>query len=186
MSTGLFEKVFVSTDSEAISATARDAGAEVPFLRTSALSDDFTGTLPVVLDAVNRLGLDDSSDLFVLYSTSLLSAKTLLDFADQVALAPNEFHVGVRKFPHPLERALVGSLGKSLVMKQPEFSGTRTQDLETFYFDCGKVYASKVSSWKSRASMLDGPIRGFEIPLKESFDADTLEEIDFLTSLQRL
>jgi CMP-N,N'-diacetyllegionaminic acid synthase len=42
------DSVFVSTDSPAIAAVARDAGAEVPFLRPSALATNSAAKLPVI------------------------------------------------------------------------------------------------------------------------------------------
>ena len=44
---GLFEKIIVSTDSQKIAHTAKEYGAEVPFMRPKNLSDDFTPTAPV-------------------------------------------------------------------------------------------------------------------------------------------
>ena len=43
----LIDRVIVSTDSEEIAAVARDAGAEVPFLRPSELAEDLTPDSPV-------------------------------------------------------------------------------------------------------------------------------------------
>ena len=48
-----FESVIVSTDCEQIAEIARDAGAEVPFMRPQELADDLTGTTPVVGHAIN-------------------------------------------------------------------------------------------------------------------------------------
>jgi pseudaminic acid cytidylyltransferase len=49
---GLFDKIFVSTDSEKIALTAKKFGAEVPFMRPKELSDDFTPTAMVLLHAL--------------------------------------------------------------------------------------------------------------------------------------
>lgn len=54
---GLFDRVVVSTDDPEIAEIAKSYGAEVPFLRTPELADDFTGTIPVVADAIRRLRL---------------------------------------------------------------------------------------------------------------------------------
>ena len=55
---GLFSEVVVSTDSEAIAAIARDAGAQVPFLRAADLSDDHTPVSAATCDALRRLDPD--------------------------------------------------------------------------------------------------------------------------------
>lgn len=54
----LVERVVVSTDSPRIATAARDAGAEVPFLRDAALATDESATIDVVRDAVRRLEAD--------------------------------------------------------------------------------------------------------------------------------
>ncbi|OPG78197.1 pseudaminic acid cytidylyltransferase, partial [Pseudomonas ogarae] len=45
---GCFDKVIVSTDDTEIADVARQYGASVPFMRPAELSDDYTGTLPVI------------------------------------------------------------------------------------------------------------------------------------------
>ena len=45
---GLFDSIIVSTDSEQIASVARKWGAEVPFIRPSVLSGDFTPTSEVI------------------------------------------------------------------------------------------------------------------------------------------
>ena len=49
----LFDHVVVSTDDGEISDTARQWGAEVPFVRPAELSDDHTGTIEVIAHATN-------------------------------------------------------------------------------------------------------------------------------------
>ena len=51
----LFGKVIVSTDDDEINSIAKQFGAEVPFKRPTQLSDDYTGTTPVVSHAVKWL-----------------------------------------------------------------------------------------------------------------------------------
>ena len=50
----LFDKIIVSTDSEEIAQLAISLGAEAPFLRPKALSDDYTGTSPVTRHAIEN------------------------------------------------------------------------------------------------------------------------------------
>ena len=47
-----FSKVIVSTDDYEIADVAKENGAEVPFMRPAELSDDYTGTIPVVRHAI--------------------------------------------------------------------------------------------------------------------------------------
>ena len=50
---GCFDKIIVSTDDTEIAEVARAHGAQVPFMRPPKLSDDHTGTTPVIAHAVD-------------------------------------------------------------------------------------------------------------------------------------
>ena len=54
-SSGLFERIIVSTDDEEIGSISKEYGAEVPFKRPPELSNDFTGTDAVVSHALDWL-----------------------------------------------------------------------------------------------------------------------------------
>src|SRR5690554_1173866 len=55
LESGCFDRVIVSTDDEEIAAVAGQCGAETPFVRPDQLSDDYTGTIPVIRHAVEWL-----------------------------------------------------------------------------------------------------------------------------------
>ena len=46
-----FDKIIVSTDDDEIADLAKKYGAEVPFVRPKILSNDYTGTVPVISHA---------------------------------------------------------------------------------------------------------------------------------------
>jgi len=52
---GIFDRIIVSTDSEKIAFTAKEFGADVPFMRPCELADDHTGTDAVILHALKWL-----------------------------------------------------------------------------------------------------------------------------------
>ena len=54
-SCGLFKRIIVSTDSYSISKIAKKYGAEVPFLRSKKLADDFASTFEVLADCIKRI-----------------------------------------------------------------------------------------------------------------------------------
>ena len=54
---GCFDRVIVSTDDPAIASVAVALGAEAPFVRPAELSDDVTGTIPVMAHAAQQCGL---------------------------------------------------------------------------------------------------------------------------------
>ena len=54
LESGLFEEVMVSTDDEEIVEVARQYGANVPFLRSEAASNDFATTADVLIEVLNN------------------------------------------------------------------------------------------------------------------------------------
>ncbi len=52
LQSGCFDQIIVSTDDEEIAEVARHYGATVPFMRPAQLSDDHTGTIPVIRHAI--------------------------------------------------------------------------------------------------------------------------------------
>ena len=70
LSSQCFDKIIVSTDDSEIAATAIESGAEVPFLRPTELSDDYTSTQAVIQHAINSVpSIHLDSFLCCLYPT---------------------------------------------------------------------------------------------------------------------
>ena len=61
----IFDKIIVSTDSKKIANIAKKYGAEVPFIRSKGLANDFVATKEVILDAINKLELDKVYERFL-------------------------------------------------------------------------------------------------------------------------
>ena len=138
---GLFTEVMVSTDDEEIAEIAERAGAQVPFMRSSATASDYASTDDVILEVLNRykeLGREFET-FCCLYPTApfvtaqkLQRAAKLLERADAV--------MPVVAFSYPPQRCVVLNEDGELRMKWPEYAQTRSQDLETYYHDCGQFY----------------------------------------------
>jgi pseudaminic acid cytidylyltransferase len=77
----IFDRIIVSTDSESIAKAAIDAGAEIPFMRPSYLSDDITPTIPVLLHALEwLLSRGVKIEYFCLmYSNPFTNSKNILE-----------------------------------------------------------------------------------------------------------
>ena len=138
---GLFTEVMVSTDDEEIAEIAKKAGAQVPFMRSSATASDYASTDDVILEVLNRykeLGREFET-FCCIYPTApfvtaqkLQKAAKLLEKADAV--------MPVVAFSYPPQRCVILNEDGELRMKWPEYAQTRSQDLETYYHDCGQFY----------------------------------------------
>ena len=54
LNSGIFDEVMVSTDSEEIAQIARQAGANIPFMRSEKTANDFATTRDVLLEVLER------------------------------------------------------------------------------------------------------------------------------------
>ena len=140
LKSGLFKEVMVSTDCEEIKRTSQMYGAEVPFLRSEANSNDFATTVDVVnevVEAYRKLG-QAFEEICVLYPCApfvsvadLMDAKCLLEKYDCV--------IPVVRFDFPPFRSFEISESK-LRYKWPEYEKSRSQDLEELFHDAGQWY----------------------------------------------
>lgn len=144
LKSGLFDEVMVSTDDEQIAGIAREAGAQVPFMRSSESAGDYASTDDVIMEVLETYRAQGREfDTFCcLYPTApfvteekLKKAMELLKKADSV--------MPVVKFSFPPQRCMVMNEAGELHMKWPEHAKTRSQDLEPYYHDCGQFYFCK-------------------------------------------
>jgi pseudaminic acid cytidylyltransferase len=151
---GVFDRILVSTDSEAIAAVARECGAEVPFMRPKELSDDHTPTAPVLLHALRFL-VDGGYS--VAYVCCLYAAAPLVQagFIRQGFALIRQHNIGsvfsVASFEFPIFRAMKINEQGYLEMFWPEHELTRSQDLPAAYHDAGQFY------WLDAARFLKKP-----------------------------
>ena len=146
LQSGLVEEVMVSTDDAEIAKIAQAAGAQVPFMRSSANAGDYAGTDDVLMEvllAYRELGRE--FDTFCcIYPTApfvtaqkLQKAMGLLEQADSV--------MPVVAFSFPPQRCMILNEAGELRMKWPEHARTRSQDLEPYYHDCGQFYCCRTA-----------------------------------------
>lgn len=151
LDSNLFDKVVVSTDDESIATIAKEYGAEVPFIRPSELSDDFTGTGEVINHTVEYLKTQGEEYEYIctIYATApLLQAKYLIDGYHKLKNSDAKQCFSVTSMPFPIQRTFKIDEDGRCKMFHPEHFYTRSQDLEEAYQDAGQFYWEnlKVSS----------------------------------------
>lgn len=148
---GLFDQVLVSTDDPEIAELARASGATVPFMRPAELADDFTGTGPVIVHALNALR--ERGETFdytcCIYATApLLQLRCLRQGLAALEAHPEKsFAFSVCSFAFPVQRALTLDEQGALTSLYPEFRNTRSQDLPPAYQDAGQFYWGRSEAW---------------------------------------
>ena len=179
LETDLFDHVIVSTDDEEIASVARAAGAETPFLRPADLSDDQTGTLPVIRHAAEWMSARGEAVEHVccIYATApFVTADALRDGYERLHEAKADFALAVTQFPFPIQRALRITKTGLLQPVDTKAIAMRSQDLEEAWHDAGQFFWAKPACLKNDiASLLS---RAVPVPLPPHMlqDIDTLDD----------
>ena len=152
LQSGLFDKVIVSTDDETIASTAREYGADVPFLRPKTLADDYTGTAAVTEHALQWLESHGERYAFActIYATApLLKLRYLIEGYERLKESDAVHAFSATSMPFPIQRTFKLTGKGRCEMFFPEYADTRSQDLEEAYQDAGQFYWSKVGKRSS-------------------------------------
>ena len=174
----LFDHVVVSTDDQGIAQVAQDLGAEVPFIRPAELADDYTGTTPVIAQAIaacREIGWR-MDYVCCIYPCVPLIEVTDLELAFEHLLTTKANYVfPVAEFSSAIQRALKLFPDGCMQPFYPEYETTRTQDLEAAYYDVGQFYWGTVSAWLSLFNIHSTGL-GLRIPNWRVVDIDTPED----------
>ena len=174
----LFEKVIVSTDDEKIAKIARAYGAQVPFIRPSKLSDDFSGTDVVVQHALDYLHAQGEQYDFVctIYATApLLQVRYLKEGLEKLKDSNATHSFSATTMPFPIQRTFKIDKNGRCEMFTPEHYMSRSQDLEEAYQDAGQFYWTRVNS-SSEEIMFSKDSIPIILPRHLVQDIDTLED----------
>lgn len=174
---GVLDRIVVSTDDPDIAEIARQAGAEVPFMRPTELSDDQTGVLPVVQHAVRALGIDDATDVACVYATAVtLDAMDIARAQARLSeISSTSFVISVTEYDAPVQRALAMSDDGTVTFVDPAMAHTRSQDVPVRWHDAGQFIWGLAGTWTAATSAWDSAI-GFAVPHWRVVDIDTADD----------
>lgn len=176
---GLFDRILVSTDDEEIAAIARAEGAEVPFLRPAALSDDYAGTIPVIAHAVewqNTTGIT-ADEVCCIYATApFLEADDLHRGLKILCETGADYAFSVTSYASPIQRALRIRSDKRVEMFDPAQFETRSQDLEDAWHDAGQFYWGRGDAWLAHKSLFGPHAAPVVMPRYRVQDIDTPDD----------
>jgi pseudaminic acid cytidylyltransferase len=178
MRSKLFQEVVVTTDDDEIANIAKNNGAQVPFVRPAELSDDHTATRPVIEHAIKtclNLGWNVDNVCCIYPCVPFLSESDLASGFAMLQKSKDNFIFPVTTFPSAVQRALSKLPEGNLKPLYPEFSLTRTQDLEPAFYDAGQFYWGTTKSWLCGKEIHPNAI-GLEIPHWRVVDIDTQDD----------
>ncbi|RDE22571.1 pseudaminic acid cytidylyltransferase [Motiliproteus coralliicola] len=176
---GCFDRIIVSTDDDEIAEVAQAWGAEVPFVRPKELSDDFTGTIPVIKHAVEWLDSQGykAEDICCIYATApFIRSEDLSRGLESLQNESCDYAFSVTSFPFPIQRAIKIDVQGRVRMFQPEHFMTRSQDLEEAYHDAGQFYWGRREAWLGEKTFFQPGTVPVLLPRHRVQDIDTLED----------
>ena len=186
----LFSAVMVSTDDAEIAKISRDAGADVPFLRSAETANDFASTASVMREVLERYG-DTMQQRFevacCLYPTAaLVSARRLIEGADLLNKDPGlETVMSVQRYRHPIERAFRME-GSYIQAVNTAMQSVRTQDLKPAFHDAGQFYWFRVESFMNRGCIVGPRCAPVFLDTLEAVDLDSEEDWSLLERVKQL
>ncbi|PIT82076.1 pseudaminic acid cytidylyltransferase [Limnohabitans sp. 15K] len=176
---GCFDRIIVSTDDAEIAKVARAHGADVPFMRPSELSDDYTGTIPVVAHAVEWIAQQFGSVQFAccLYATApFVQAEDLRRGLELLQRSGAQYAFTVTNFAAPIQRSFRITDQQRIDMFNPAQFNTRSQDLENAYHDAGQFYWGRAEAWLSATPLFSQVSTPIVLPRYRVQDIDTIDD----------
>lgn len=176
---GCFDRIVVSTDDAEIAEVATQFGAETPFMRPSSLSDDYTGTIPVIRHAVEWLSQNGAtvSEACCLYATApFVSPEDLKRGQQMLRSEACSYAFSVTSYAFPIQRAIRITSEGRVAMFSPEHFQTRSQDLEEAWHDAGQFYWGTAKAWQDEKPMFSEEALPVTLPRHRVQDIDTPED----------
>ena len=175
---GVFDTVMVSTDDREIADIAEKYGAQVPFFRSEATSNDYAVTSQVIEEVLEEYRKRGKvfDEVCCIYPTApfitgerLREAMKLLEDRDADSVLP------VVRFSFPPQRGVIVEDGY-LKFKWPEYRTARSQDLEPFYHDVGQFYCLNAKSFSNQGVLVMKKTVPLILSEMEIQDIDTEED----------
>lgn len=175
LESNIFDTVMVSTDDVEIADISMKYGAEVPFFRSAATSNDYATTENVIEEVIleyQKRGKTFDSACCIYPTAPFVTGEKLKKAMEAMWESGVDSVLPIVKFSYPPQRAFIIEREKA-VMKYPENIETRSQDLEEWYHDCGQFYCMKTESFLNHHAILTDNTIPFILPEIEVQDIDT-------------
>jgi pseudaminic acid cytidylyltransferase len=186
LDSGLFNQVYVSTDDDEIAQIAKEAGAIVPFRRSTHLSDNYTSTKEVIKDFLLRQEITSTLVTCIYPVTPLLDFKHIHEAEVLISQTNASFVLPVLEVKISETRMFKINSMRQVVLKNQKDILKRTQDDAKAYCDAGQFYLAQAKTW-----LKDTPIIGPESTVTilspyEVLDIDTEADWKFAEEIFRL
>ncbi|HVI50669.1 MAG TPA: pseudaminic acid cytidylyltransferase [Candidatus Sulfotelmatobacter sp.] len=176
---GIFDHIIISTDDNEIADIACQWGGEVPFIRPPELADDFSDTGAVVAHAaawMRERGWTVDAICCIYATAPFVLAQDLVRGWDVFANGGWDLVFSATTFAFPIQRAFRQLPGGGIMLFQPEYLHTRSQDLEEAYHDAGQFYWATGAGWEAGKAVFGENATPVILPRWRVQDIDTQED----------
>ena len=178
LASGVFDTVMVSTDSEEIAEIAREYGAEVPFLRSEATSNDYATTVDVlneVLAQYAKQGIHFDQMCCIYPTAPFVTGEKLKTAFERLEESGADSVIPVVAFSFPPQRGFTVTDGR-VSYAFPEYAMARSQDLQPIYHDCGQFYVTRIAAFEEKHTVITDNTVPLVMPEEEVQDIDNLSD----------
>lgn len=176
---GLFNRIIVSTDDAEIAEVAKKCGAEVPFMRPDELANDYAGTTEVIAHATQWIldqGIEVSAVCCIYATAPFIQTSDLKRGWEALESADWAYAFTVTDFAAPVFRSFKQTADGGIEMFFPEHFSTRSQDLPIALHDAGQFCWGRPSAWVEGKRIFDRHSTPIVIPRWRVQDIDTQED----------
>lgn len=188
LETQIFDRIVVSTDDSEIASVARGYGADVPFIRPAKLSDDYTGTIPVIAHTINwyvSQGFNPKQICCIYATAPFIQADDICRGIDILEQTGADFAFSVTSFAFPIQRAIRLRTDGRMEMFDPSHFQTRSQNLPKSYHDAGQFYWGTKAAWLSGTPIFGPRSAPVVLPRYRVQDIDTPEDWEQAEALMK-
>ena len=195
LESGVFDTVMVSTDDEKIAQIAKEAGAEVPFFRSEATSNDYAGTADVLKEVIDTYaGMGQTFDYgCCIYPTApFVTGQKLKDAMEKLMCLKIDMHstpndratlptvattvMPVVAYSFPPQRSVRIGQDGYLEKLDPVKYEMRSQDLEPIYHDAGQFYGFDIKAFQATGQLIGDKVLPIVVSELEVQDIDNFED----------
>ena len=178
---GMFDIIHVSTDSERYAETAREFGADVPFLRPAELATDSSSSrdsMVYSLDRYREMGHEFDTIMTLQPTSPLRTDRDIVRAYELFEKKGAETVIGVCEVDHPPMWSNTLTSSGSMEHFAEIGRAARRQDLEQYYRINGAIYLTRVASFRSTDTLYNDRCFAYVMPKERSVDID--DAFDFL------
>jgi N-acylneuraminate cytidylyltransferase len=173
LQSGVIDRCIVSTDDEEIAQTAKEWGADVPFLRPKHLASDEASGLDPVFHAIEML--PGYEHIVLLQPTSPL--RSALDIQNAIKTYMNKSYksfVSVTTAKHHPYHCFKMENNSKIIPLFMDQEGKRRQEMPSYYSLNGAIYIAQTAWLLRNRTFIGTDTHGFIMPIEKSIDIDTL------------